>query len=296
MPEFSEEMMLEVSENITPKFSKVRFASVCSVQSDERRDRTDMTKNGGGVAQGVQEAQGVQDVRAPQEQHERGKQNGNGHRADGPSNGHIPAEIEQGKQNGNGHRAGGPPGGEWEVLAAREPEVGGKGNGNELGGAPELDEETEPRLPKVHVTPLEDVQPAVRVDHHETHAGTVGEKRIAGDQKRLGEQAQGIEQQKTVRLTQRGFLKSRGAGEQAQGIEQQKTVRLTQRGYLKSRGAGEQAQGIEQQKTVRLTQRGYLKSRGAGEQVERNGSSAHYRGRGNGRCCFTRTFKAERAR
>ena len=110
-------------------------------------------------------------MRAPQQQHEREKQNGNGHPAGGPSNGHIPAEIERGKQNGNGHPAGGPPGAEWEVLAAREPQGTGKGNGNGHGGAPELDEDTEPRLPKVRVSPVEDVPPAQREEERREVAG-----------------------------------------------------------------------------------------------------------------------------
>jgi len=39
MPDFSEEMMLEFSETITPKFSKVRFASLHTDQTDERIDQ-----------------------------------------------------------------------------------------------------------------------------------------------------------------------------------------------------------------------------------------------------------------
>ena len=133
MPDFSEEVMLEVSENITPKFSRIRFASLRNVQLDERIDHKDGSNNGGEV----------QHLRNPQEHLENEKHNGNGHHTDG----HVKVELE--------------------VLDAQQPAGRVKRNGNGLGRAAKLDEATAPRLPKVHVAPLEEVQPAESVERNE---------------------------------------------------------------------------------------------------------------------------------
>src|SRR6266571_8632681 len=132
MPDFSEEMMLEFSETITPKFSKVRFASLHTVQSDERIDQHTEGSITGGEDQ---------DVRIPQEHFENGKHNGNGH--------HAVAEIE-----------------ELEVLDPQAPVEQAEHNGNGHHATADFLEETAPRLPKVHVLPLENVQPAEQGEHN----------------------------------------------------------------------------------------------------------------------------------
>src|SRR6266566_2597211 len=132
MPKFSEEMMLEFSETITPKFSKVRFASSHTEQTDERIDQLTERSITGGEDQ---------DVRIPQEHLENGKQNGNGH--------HAVAEIE-----------------ELEVLDPQQPDESVEHNGNGLDITAELLEATAPRLPKIHVASLEIVQPAEQGEHN----------------------------------------------------------------------------------------------------------------------------------
>ena len=111
MPDFSEEMMLEFSETITPKFSKVRFASLHTVQSDERIDQHTEGSITGGEDQ---------DVRIPQEHFENGKHNGNGH--------HAVVEVE-----------------ELEVLDLQQPAESVERNGKGLDMADELLEATAPR-------------------------------------------------------------------------------------------------------------------------------------------------------
>src|SRR5437868_4083121 len=132
MPNFSEEMMLEFSETITPKFSKVRFTSLHTVQTDERIDQHMEPSITGGEDQ---------DVRIPQEHLENGKHNGNGH--------HTVAEIE-----------------ELEVLDPQQPDESVEHNGNGFDITAELIEATEPRLPKIQVEPLENAQPDESVEHN----------------------------------------------------------------------------------------------------------------------------------
>src|SRR6266566_1035383 len=137
MPDFSEEMMLEFSETITPKFSKVRFASLHTVQSDERIDQHTEHSIAGGEDQ---------DGRIPQEHFENGKHNGNGH--------HAVAEIE-----------------ELEVLDPQQSDESVEHNGNGLDITAELLEATAPRLPKIHVAPPENVQPAEQVEQQAVTGG-----------------------------------------------------------------------------------------------------------------------------
>src|SRR6266702_3814539 len=166
MPNFSEEMMLEFSETITPKFSKVRFASLHTVQSDERIDQHTEGSITGGEDQ---------DVRIPQEHFENGKHNGNGH--------HAVAEIE-----------------ELEVLYLQQPDESVERNGNGLDITAELLEATAPRLPKIHVEPPENVRPAEQEEHNEQQAVTGGEERTVVDPKQPGKQEKGSQQQATGKL------------------------------------------------------------------------------------------------
>ena len=179
MPNFSEEMMLEFSETITPKFSKVRFASLHTVQTDERIDQHIEPPITGGEDQ---------DVRIPQEYLENGKHNGNGH--------HAVVEIE-----------------ELEVLDPQQLDESLEHNGNGFDITAELLEATAPRLPKVHVAPPENVQPAEQGEHNEQQAVIGGEDQTVVDPKQLGKQEKGSEQQATGKLALRGFLDSRGANE-----------------------------------------------------------------------------------
>src|SRR6266702_2657062 len=192
MPNFSEEMMLEFSETITPKFSKVRFASLHTEQTDERIDQhTERSITGGED----------QDVRIPQEHLENGKHNGNGH--------HVVAEIE-----------------ELEVLDPQQPDESVEHNGYGLDITAELLEETAPRLPKIHVAPPENVQPAEQGEHSE--------------------------QQATGKLALRGFLDSRKAGEQVQRNEHHTTAELEQPTVFDSQGPSEREERSQHHATAEL--------------------------------------------
>src|SRR6266700_2368880 len=284
MPDFSEEMMLEFSETITPKFSKVRFASLHTVQSDERIDQHTEGSITGGEDQ---------DVRIPQEHFENRKHNGNGHHAvaeieelevldpqqpdesvERNGNGlditaelleataprlpkiHVaPLEIvqpdEQAEHNGNGHHAIAEleqPG----VLDPQEPVEQAERNGNGLDITAELLEATAPRLPKIHVAPLEIVQPDEQAEHNEQQAVTGGEERTVVDPKQPGKQEKGSEQQATGKLALRGFLDSRRAAEQVQRNGHHTTAELEQPTVLDSQGPSGREERSEHHATAEL--------------------------------------------
>src|SRR6266567_814142 len=218
MPDFSEEMMLEFSETITPKFSKVRFASLHTVQSDERIDQHTEGSITGGEDQ---------DVRIPQEHFENGKHNGNGH--------HAVAEIE-----------------ELEVLYLQQPDESVERNGNGLDITAELLEATAPRLPKIHVEPPENVRPAEQEEHNEQQAVTGGEERTVVDPKQPGKQEKGSEQQATGKLALRGFLDSRGAGEQVKRNGHHTTAELEQPTVFDSQGPSEREERSQHHATAEL--------------------------------------------
>src|SRR6266480_391816 len=218
MPKFSEEMMLEFSETITPKFSKVRFASLHTDQTDERIDQLTERSITGGENQ---------DVHIPQEHLENGKQNGNGH--------HAVAEIE-----------------ELEVLDPQQPDESVEHNGNGLDITAELLEATAPRLPKVHIEPPEIVQPAEQGEHNEQQAVIGGEDQTVVDPKQLGKQEKGSEQQATGKLALRGFLDSRKADEQVQRNVHHTTAELEQPTVFDSQGPSEREERSEHHATAEL--------------------------------------------
>src|SRR6266566_4843042 len=218
MPDFSEEMMLEFCETITPKFSKVRFASLHTVQSDERIDQHTEGSITGGEDQ---------DVRIPQEHFENRKHNGNGH--------HAVAEIE-----------------ELEVLDPQQSDESVERNGNGLDITAELLEATAPRLPKIHVEPPENVRPAEQEEHNEQQAVTGGEERTVVDPKQPGKQEKGSEQQATGKLALRGFLDSRGAGEQVKRNGHHTTAELEQPTVFDSQGPSEREERSQHHATAEL--------------------------------------------
>jgi len=256
MPKFSEEMMLEFSETITPKFSKVRFASLHTEQTDERIDQhTERSITGGED----------QDVRIPQEHLENGKQNGNGH--------HAVAEIEElevldpqqpdesVEHNGNGLDI------TAELLEATAPRLPkihvasleivqpaeqGEHNGNGYHATADFLEATAPRLPKVHFEPPEIVQPAEQGEHNEQQAVIGGEDQTVVDPKQLGKQEKGSEQQATGKLALRGFLDSRKADEQVQRNVHHTTAELEQQTVFDSQGPSELEERSEHHATAEL--------------------------------------------
>jgi len=240
MPDFSEEMMLEVSENITPKFSRIRFASLHNVLSDERIEQhTELPITGGED----------QDDLIPQEHHENGKTNGNGH--------HAVIKIE-----------------ELGVLDPQQPDGNVEHHGNGFDATTEDLEATEPRLPKVQVSPQKDVQPAEKVDHQEKPAVTAEEERTVVGPKPPGEQGKGIEQQKTVKLAQRGFLNSLGTTELVKRNGPHATVKGEEPSVSDSPGLSERQERIERQKTTRLEKPGALYPQRPGSRMKQNGHKA----------------------
>jgi cellulose synthase/poly-beta-1,6-N-acetylglucosamine synthase-like glycosyltransferase len=194
LPHLTEEMMLEVTENITPKFSKIRFASLRNGHSDEQIDLEELaiTEDGG------------KDVPFPQEHLEHGRQNGNGHHA-------IGSERE-----------------EWEVLETQRPVRNMERNRNGIDITDELLESTGPslpkvrvsplastgpRLPKVHVSALASIQSAKCIKSQELQASVESEERTVVDSQQPGKRGKKIEQQASKQPL-RGFLDSREAGEQ----------------------------------------------------------------------------------
>src|SRR6266487_3813669 len=172
--------MSKFSEGISLKFSKLRFASLHKVQSGEQIDQHTEHSIAG------EEGQDIHEGLVEQAEH-----NGNGR--------HAVAERE-----------------ELEVLDPQQPTEQAEHNGNGHHATADFLEETAPRLPKVHVLPLENVQSAERAEHNEQQAVTGGEEQTVVDPKQLGKQEKGSEQQATGKLALRGFLDSRRAGEKVQ--------------------------------------------------------------------------------
>src|SRR5437667_397231 len=164
--------MSKFSEGISLKFSKLRFASLHKVQSDEQIDQHTEHSIAGEEGQDIHEGL-----------------------------------VEQEEYNGNEHHA-----------------------------TADFLEETAPRLPKIHVAPPENVQPAERAEHNEQQAVTGGEEQTVIDPKQLGKQEKRSEQQTTGKLALRGFLDSRRAGEQAQRNGHHTTAELEQPTVFDSQG------------------------------------------------------------
>jgi len=127
MPDFTEDKLLEISEKITSKFSKVRFASVQKVKKDDQEKHENSSITGGTV----------QDSRIQPGQTKHETHNG------------VTSEVH-----------------ELKVLHKRSFH-GNKGhNGNGHGTNGTFREDNASNLPKLRVAPLADVHPAKDIEQH----------------------------------------------------------------------------------------------------------------------------------
>jgi cellulose synthase/poly-beta-1,6-N-acetylglucosamine synthase-like glycosyltransferase len=175
MSDFSEEKMLEISEKITAKFSKVRFATLHNVKNNEQGNHKDASitmRNG-------------KDVYVQQELREHGGY-------------HVVGSKEK----------------ELELLNPQNLDGNTAQNGNGHSITAELPEVNTQILPKLRASPLEDVQTAKQAVQYQRHVVTGGDERAVNDQIQPGKQVKWIEQQPTSKIPLGGFLDSQRADEQ----------------------------------------------------------------------------------
>jgi cellulose synthase/poly-beta-1,6-N-acetylglucosamine synthase-like glycosyltransferase len=232
MPDFSEEKMLEISEKITPKFSKVRFASLHNMKKNELGNHRDPSIS----------IDKVEDVYVQQELLE----NGGYHAVDSEEK-----ELELlDPQNLNGST---------KINV----------NGHEI--STELHEVIAPILPKLRVSPLVDVQPSVQAEQRDRHVVNGRDGRTGIDSKQLDNRVKWIEQQPTSKYPLRGFLDSQEAGEHVKRdgfpatIDRKDSIIASQQGITKQKEQFERNLASELQKT------GPLHPKRPGDGTQQNG-------------------------
>ncbi len=241
--------MSKFSEGISLKFSKLRFASLHKVQSGEQIDQHTEHSIAG------EEGQDIHEGLVEQAEH-----NGNGR--------HAVAERE-----------------ELEVLDPQQPTEQAEHNGNGHHATADFLEETAPRLPKVHVLPLENVQPAEQGEHNGNGHHTTAKLEQPGvlDPQEPAEQAEynGNGHHATADFLEETAPKlpkvhvappeNVQSAERAEHNEQQAVTGGEEQTVVDPKQLGKQEKGSEQQATGKLALRGFLDSRRAAEQVQRNG-------------------------
>jgi len=223
MPEFSEDIMLEYSDLVTRKFSKVRFTSLHNVQQDEQIEQY------GDITTVDVEELAVLDTQGSAEQVEN---NGNGH--------HTTAEGEQ-----------------LEVL-----DLQGIPEEVEYNGPFTIDDFSDVvtrRFSKVHFAPLDNVQPDEQIEHNGNghHASAKEEELEILDSQGLVEQEEHIEHQATAKLEHPGFLDPQRSAGWGESIEHQATAKLKHPGFLDLQQPGKRIQN-SRHSTSGLQRRGIL--------------------------------------